>query len=76
MDVTVLKADHVWPVHRDDYYWRDHVSGSLEWYSVPGDHHSMFYPEHAPALADVVREVLRRVEQAGTPSVNAAVTGV
>ena len=25
VDVTVLKADHVWPVHRDDYYWRDHV---------------------------------------------------
>ena len=67
VDVTVLKADHVWPIHRDDYYWRDHVTGSLEWYSVPGDHHSMFYPEHAPDLAGVVLEVLRRVEQAGTP---------
>ena len=65
VDVTVLKADHVWPIHRDDYYWRDHVSGSLDWYSVPGDHHSMFYPEHAPALADVVRDVLRRVEAPG-----------
>ena len=51
----ILKADHVWPVHRDDYYWRDHVAGRLEWHSVPGDHHSMFYPEYAPALADVVR---------------------
>ncbi len=57
-DVTVLKADHVWPVHRDDYYWSDHVLGRLTWRSVPGDHHSMFYPEHAPALAAVVRAVL------------------
>ena len=73
VDVTVLKADHVWPIHRDDYYWGDHVWGSLEWYSVPGDHHSMFYPEHAPVLADVVRKVLRRVEHpdgtfSGSPS--------
>ena len=63
VDVTVLKADHVWPVHRDDYYWRDHVGGRLQWLSVPGDHHSMFYPEYAPALADIVRQVLRTVEQ-------------
>ena len=63
VNVTVLKADQVWPIHRDDYYWRDHLLGSLEWHSVPGDHHSMFYPENAPALADAVREVLRRVEQ-------------
>jgi thioesterase domain-containing protein/acyl carrier protein len=74
VDVTVLKADHVWPVHRDDYYWREHVTGSLEWYSVPGDHHSMFYPEHAPALAVTVCDVLRRVEQAGAPAANATVT--
>ncbi len=26
VDVTVLKADHVWPVHRDDYYWREHAA--------------------------------------------------
>ena len=63
VDVTVLKADHIWPVQPDDYYWRPHITGALKWLSVPGDHHSMFYPEHAPALGLAVRDVLRDVEQ-------------
>jgi thioesterase domain-containing protein len=62
VDVTVLKADHVWPVHRDDYYWSEYVTGSLEWRSVEGDHHSMFYPERAPRLASTVSAVLREVD--------------
>jgi acyl transferase domain-containing protein/thioesterase domain-containing protein/acyl carrier protein len=61
VDVTVLKADRVWPVHADDYYWSGHVTGRLTWRSVPGDHHSMFYPEHAPVLAAAVRDVLAGV---------------
>ena len=60
--MTVLKADHVSPVQPDDYYWRPHVTGQLRWRNVPGDHHSMFYPENAPVLGATVREVLGEVE--------------
>ena len=63
VDVTVLKADQVWPSQPDDYYWSAHVRGRLAWRTVPGDHHSMFYPEHAPALAAVVRDVLDEVSE-------------
>ncbi len=67
VDVTVMKANHVWPVHRDDYYWSDYIVGQLTWRSVPGDHHSMFYPEHAPALAAAVRAVLDPLDAASAP---------
>lgn len=63
VDVTVLKADLVWPAQPDDYHWSGHITGSLAWRTVPGDHHSMFYPEHAPLLAQEVREVLAGVER-------------
>ncbi|HSM67326.1 MAG TPA: thioesterase domain-containing protein, partial [Ilumatobacteraceae bacterium] len=58
VDVTVLKSAKVWPVIRDDYFWSDYVTGRLAWHVVPGDHHSMFYPDNAPTLAAVVRRVL------------------
>ena len=58
VDVTVLKADLVWPIQPDDYHWGRYVHGHLDWRAVPGDHQSMFYPENATALAAVVRDVL------------------
>jgi acyl transferase domain-containing protein/thioesterase domain-containing protein/acyl carrier protein len=58
VDVTVLKCDEVWPVIRDDYFWSGYVTGRLAWHIVPGDHHSMFYPENAVRLAAVLRRVL------------------
>jgi thioesterase domain-containing protein/acyl carrier protein len=58
VDVTILKADDAWPVHADDYYWSNWVTGRVAWLTVPGDHHSMFFPEHAAALANAVRATL------------------
>jgi acyl transferase domain-containing protein/thioesterase domain-containing protein/acyl carrier protein len=58
VDVTVLKTEAAWPMISDDYFWSDSVTGRLAWHVVPGDHHTMFYPEHAPTLAAVVRQVL------------------
>ncbi len=65
VDVTVLKADHVWPVQPYDYYWTPHVDGQVEIRTVPGDHHSMFYPELVPQLAGVMRARLDEIESAG-----------
>ena len=62
VDATVLKADRVWPVLSDDYGWSGSITGRLAWRSVPGDHHSMFFPENAPVLAAAVREVLAPYE--------------
>jgi acyl transferase domain-containing protein/thioesterase domain-containing protein/acyl carrier protein len=58
VDTTVLKADYVWPVQPSDYYWGDFIRGSLTIRTVPGDHHSMFYPENVTQLAEVVRRSL------------------
>ena len=69
VDVTVLKTEEVWPVIPDDYHWSNSVTGHLSWQVVPGDHHSMFYPEHAPTLATVVSKVLDPLDDAiGTHS--------
>ncbi|MFV0308088.1 MAG: type I polyketide synthase [Desertimonas sp.] len=58
VDAVVLKAEWVWPTQPDDYYWGRHIDGDLEVREVPGDHNEMFFPEHAPRLAAVLREVL------------------
>jgi acyl transferase domain-containing protein/thioesterase domain-containing protein len=58
VDAILLKADHVWPTQPEDYHWRSHLMGDLIVRTVPGDHHSMFYPEHAPRLAAVLGPLL------------------
>ena len=55
--MTVLKADLVWPIQPPDYYWTPYVAGRLDVRSVPGDHHSMFYPEPRTALGLAVHDV-------------------
>ncbi len=62
VDVTVFKADQIAPIQPWDYYWREHVRGSLTLRFVRGDHHTMFYPEFIPHLAAQVRQRLAEVE--------------
>ncbi|QGG95979.1 type I polyketide synthase [Actinomarinicola tropica] len=59
VDVTLLKADQVWPIQPHDYYWTGHITGDLDVVSVPGDHFSMFSPGRVPQLAAEVRRALR-----------------
>lgn len=61
VDVTVFKAHAVAAMHRWDYYWSDHVRGSLTFEIVDGDHHTMFYPDYIPDLAAKVRRRLADV---------------
>jgi hypothetical protein len=58
VDTLLLKADEVWPIHRDDYYWSPHITGHLDIRTVPGNHNTMFAPEHAPRLADTLVPLL------------------
>jgi thioesterase domain-containing protein len=58
VDVTLFRADQIAPVQPADYHWSRFVGGSLTLRTVPGDHHSMFYPEHVAALAAAVRRRL------------------
>jgi thioesterase domain-containing protein len=67
VDVTVFKADVVWPVQPYDYYWTEFIDGSVEVRSVPGDHHSMFYPEYVPQLANELMNRLAEVEVTLSP---------
>ena len=67
VDVTVFKADYVWPVQPYDYYWSQYVDGSVDLRSVPGDHHSMFYPEYVPQLAHNVMTRLAEIEPTTSP---------
>ena len=64
VDVTVFKADEIWPVQPYDYYWTKPIDGSVEVRSVPGNHHSMFYPENVPVLAETVVRRLAEIESA------------
>ncbi len=63
VDVTVVKADLQWPRQPDDYHWSDRITGRLRLVTSPGDHHSMFFPEFAPALADRVRATLDPLDE-------------
>jgi acyl transferase domain-containing protein/thioesterase domain-containing protein/acyl carrier protein len=65
VDATLLKANLVWPEVPDDYKWASHITGALTWVNVPGDHHSMFYPENAPTLASAVSRALRPLDSNG-----------
>ena len=62
VDAALLKAELVWPMQPHDYYWADHIDGTLEIYEVPGDHNLMFFPEYAPRLAEVLAPILDRYE--------------
>ncbi len=62
VDAAILKAEWVWPIQPHDYYWARYIKGSLEIVEVPGDHNAMFYPEHAPRLAEVLMPILDRHE--------------
>ena len=62
VDVLLVKADHVWPSQPHDYHWGPHIDGELTILTSPGDHHSMFFPENAPVLAQVVGPVLAQYD--------------
>jgi acyl transferase domain-containing protein len=62
VDAAILKAEWVWPIQPHDYYWGRYIKGSLEIVEVPGDHNAMFYPEHAPRLAEALMPILDRHE--------------
>ncbi|HEV8299262.1 MAG TPA: SDR family NAD(P)-dependent oxidoreductase, partial [Acidimicrobiales bacterium] len=51
VDALLLKADEVWPIHRHDYFWGGVITGTLDIRTVPGNHNTMFNPEHAATLA-------------------------
>ena len=58
VDYALLKADHVWPVFSDDYYWSDYISGRADILTVPGNHHTMFAADNAPILAAKLARLL------------------
>ncbi len=58
VDTVLIKADLVWPTQPEDYHWRQYVTGRLEVGTTPGDHSSMFYPENASRLAEVLSTLL------------------
>ncbi len=60
VDVLLVKADHVWPSQPWDYHWAQHIDGELTVVTTPGDHHSMFFPENAPRLAEVIAPILEQ----------------
>ncbi len=62
VNVTLFKANQIAPILPFDYYWTPHVAGRLELRFVHGDHHSMFYPEFLPRLAEIVRARLFEIE--------------
>jgi thioesterase domain-containing protein len=64
VDVTVFKANQIAPVQPNDYYWGQYIRGALNLRFVPGDHHTMFYPEFIPQLAEQVRAALSDAERA------------
>jgi acyl transferase domain-containing protein/thioesterase domain-containing protein/acyl carrier protein len=68
VDAILLKANKVWPAQSDDYDWGRHLDGELTIRRVPGDHHSMFYPENAPKLASVLRPLLAAYDDPADPA--------
>jgi acyl transferase domain-containing protein/thioesterase domain-containing protein len=58
VDAALLKADEVWPIFPPDYYWSKHITGKIDIVPVPGNHHTMFAPEHAPVLAEKLTRLL------------------
>jgi len=60
VDVVLMKADKVWPVHPFDYHWGRYVQGRVDVVSTPGDHWAMFYPENVPHLAEALMPLLDR----------------
>jgi acyl transferase domain-containing protein/thioesterase domain-containing protein/acyl carrier protein len=58
VDVVLVKADRVWPVHPYDYHWHRYVRGRVDVVTTPGDHWAMFYPENVPYLAEVLMPLL------------------
>jgi thioesterase domain-containing protein len=59
VDLVLVKADRVWPVHAYDYHWSRYVDGRIDIIGSPGDHWAMFFPENAPTLAEVLTSALR-----------------
>jgi len=58
VDVVLVKAGEVWPIHPADYHWHRYVTGRIDVRVSPGDHHAMFAPEHTAALAAVLTPLL------------------
>ena len=58
VDALVLKAEWVWPTHPHDYHRGRHITGTNDDAEVPGDHNAMFFPEHAPRLAETLQNAL------------------
>ena len=60
VDVVLLKADWIWPVRPHDYHWSRYIRGEIAITGTPGDHWAMFFPEHAPRLAERLESLLDR----------------
>jgi thioesterase domain-containing protein/acyl carrier protein len=58
VDMVLVKADRVWPVHAHDYHWSRYIRGRIDVISTPGDHWAMFYPENVPHLAHALMPLL------------------
>ena len=58
VNAAVLKAEWVWPLQPDDYYWTPYIKGRLDIAEVPGNHDTMVFPENATKLAAVLRPLL------------------
>ncbi len=59
-DMVLLKADSIWPVRPHDYHWSRYIRGEIAISGTPGDHWAMFFPEHAPRLAERLESLLDR----------------
>ena len=59
----LLRAAPLRPTQHLDYSWPDNLTGRFEEYRVRGDHKTLFAPEHTPALAATVTEVLNKADR-------------
>ena len=65
VDTALIRADLVWPTQPCDYGWGASIEGRISLHAAPGDHNTMFYPENAEALAQVLQEALQDVDGEG-----------
>jgi thioesterase domain-containing protein len=58
VEAVLIKADQIWPVRPNDYHWSRYIRGGVAVTESPGDHWAMFFPEHAPRLAERLEALL------------------
>jgi acyl transferase domain-containing protein/thioesterase domain-containing protein/acyl carrier protein len=67
VDVSLIKADLIWPVQPWDYYWNGHLAGAFDVRTTPGDHFTMFTRPHVDVLAAHVDAILSEAERQPGP---------